>query len=122
MTTQTQVRSTEEALSIEDTSARSALKLALEALEDYVEEYGPHEKDSGAAYVITAIKEALEQPASYKQEPVGFAVMQKPWVGLTDEEIDKYFNEQWCGYSGYHDCFKEVMCWQEAKLKEKNFS
>ena len=55
-----------------------ALKLALEALEDYVEEYGPHEKDSGAAYAITAIREALahtlevrEQPAQ-QQEPVAW--------------------------------------------------
>ena len=44
----------------------------------------------------------------------------RPWVGLTDEEIDRYFDEQWGGYSSYHDCFKEVMRWQEAKLKEKN--
>ena len=48
---------------------RQALELALEALEDYVEEYGPHEKDSGAAYAITAIKEALAQP---EQEPVAY--------------------------------------------------
>jgi hypothetical protein len=45
---------------------------------------------------------------------------QRTWVGLTDGEIDKYFDEEWSGYSSYHDCFKEVMRWQEAKLKEKN--
>ena len=39
----------------------AALRQALEALEDYVEEYGPHEKDSGAAYAITAAKQALEK-------------------------------------------------------------
>ena len=41
---------------------RQTLELALEALEDYVEEYGPHEKDSGVAYAITAMKELLAQP------------------------------------------------------------
>jgi hypothetical protein len=46
-----------------------ALRLALEVLQDYVEEYGPHEKDSGAAYAITAIKQALEQP---EPEPVAW--------------------------------------------------
>jgi hypothetical protein len=53
----------------EQGQVRQALELALEALEDYVEEYGPHEKDSGAAYAITAIKEALAQP---EQEPVAY--------------------------------------------------
>lgn len=38
-----------------------AMKQALEALEDYVEEYGPHEKDSGAAYVITALRQAIAE-------------------------------------------------------------
>ena len=42
------------------------------------------------------------------------------WVGLTDEEIDNYLDKQWLGYGSYHDCFKEVIRWQEAKLKEKN--
>lgn len=49
-----------------------------------------------------------------------YGLAQRTWVGLTDEEIDKYFNEEWAGYSSYHDCFKEVMRWQETKLKEKN--
>jgi hypothetical protein len=44
----------------------------------------------------------------------------RPWVGLTKKEIEKYFNDEWVGYSSYHDCFIEVMRWQEAKLKEKN--
>jgi hypothetical protein len=38
---------------------REALKLALELIQDYVDEHGPHDKDSGAQYAITAIKEAL---------------------------------------------------------------
>ena len=47
-----------------------ALKLALEALEDYVEEYGPHEKDSGAAYAITTIREALNAPLAQERSSV----------------------------------------------------
>ena len=122
---------------------RQALELALEALEDYVEEYGPHEKDSGAAYAITAIKEALAQP---EQEPVAYinieerklewaykymswdtptvvnlpkiplytTLPQRTWVGLTDEEI----------YEAVKD--REGSSWRvivdaiEAKLKERN--
>jgi hypothetical protein len=44
----------------------------------------------------------------------------REWVGLTDEEVSKYFEERWTGYSGYFSCFEEVMKWAEAKLKEKN--
>lgn len=41
--------------------------------------------------------------------PVGFAVMQKPWVGLTDEEIER-------DYYGRHDFVRAV----ELRIKEKN--
>jgi len=112
MTTQTQVRSTEEALSIEDTSARSALKMALELIQDYVDDYGPHDKDSGAQYTLTAIKEALAQLASYTQEPVGFAVMQKPWAGLTYEEQEEIVSNS----HSIRDCITKTT----EKLKEKN--
>ena len=43
-----------------------ALKLTLEALQDYVDEYGPWSDDSGAQYVLRVGKEALAQP---EQEP-----------------------------------------------------
>ena len=63
-----------------------ALKLALEALEDYVEEYGPHEQDSGAAYAITAIREALsEQPAPATE------------LRKQQEPVAVYISETWCG-------------------------
>ncbi len=52
-------------------SSVRAMKLALEALEDYVEEYGPHEKDSGAAYVINALRQALETEQAMKDAIVG---------------------------------------------------
>ena len=43
-----------------------ALKLTLEALQDYVDEYGPWSDDSGAQYVLRVGKEALAKPS---QEP-----------------------------------------------------
>jgi hypothetical protein len=44
----------------------------------------------------------------------------KQWVSLTDEEVSKYFEERWTGYSGYFSCFEEVMKWAEEKLRIKN--
>jgi hypothetical protein len=41
---------------------RKVMELALEALQDYVDEYGPWSDDSGAQYVLRVIKEALAQP------------------------------------------------------------
>jgi hypothetical protein len=46
--------------------------------------------------------------------------VKKEWVGLTEDEVDQYFKDEWYSYSSYHNCFKEIMRWQEAKLKEKN--
>ena len=43
----------------------------------------------------------------------------KEWVGLTEEEINKYFLDNWARYYSYHGCFREVMRWQEERLKEK---
>ena len=51
---------------------RQALELALEALHDYVDEYGPWSDDSGAQYVLKVGKEALAQP---EQEPVANVVL-----------------------------------------------
>ena len=108
---------------------REALKLALEALKIWEQMYP---KSSASPYrtpAITAIKEALAQPA---QEPVALVIdgvlvksalpekytghlytapPQREWVGLTDEEINKCAEAQdpiWIA--------KNV----EAKLKEKN--
>ena len=110
-----------------------ALKLALEALEDVCgwrcnAEYNPCFQREA----ITAIKEALAQPA---QEPVALVISgalvkselpenytghlytnppQREWVGLTDE--------QWQIFADTLECFitrqqKDII---EAKLKEKN--
>jgi len=113
--------------------SKEAMKLALEALR----------KSMQGNLVFDEAKEAFKalEKALANQEPppmecktdaekIAYAFgwfkalelnpAQKPWVGLTDDEIDNYFNEEWIGYSSYHNSFKEVMRWQEAKLKEKN--
>ena len=139
---------------------REALKLALEALRMADElcrghgvdfkEYGlEFDKDIQVKYreAITAIKEALAQPA---QEPVahfGSAYVnengvhittvlgpvaipqdaklyttppQRPWVGLTDEETQAYWDwEDWQTGAGRSTIFEMVRD-IETKLKEKN--
>jgi len=83
------------------------MKLALEVIQDYVDEYGPHDKDSGAQYVMNQLEQAIAE--SEKQ--------QRTWVGLTDEEIQA----EWL-LTPQHD--KAEGLWfgrrLEAKLKEKN--
>jgi len=72
-----------------------ALKLALEALNK------TREYQQGYAFAVTAAKniaEALAQP------------VQRPWVGLTETEIDEWTPE-------IHGVIRSI----EAKLKEKNF-
>ena len=51
---------------------RKVFELALEALQDYVDEHGPWSDDSGAQYVLRVGKEALAQP---EQEPVANVVL-----------------------------------------------
>ena len=46
------------------------VKLAREVIQDYIDEYGPHEKDSGAAYTLMKLDQAIEQ--AQKQEPVAW--------------------------------------------------
>ena len=111
---------------------RQALELALEALEDYVEEYGPHEKDSGAAYAITAIKEALAQPEQEQQidtlkrclfqmqeaakdlveQAKSLPPPQRTWVGLTYEEQEEIV----LSAHSIRDAINKT----DWKLKEKN--
>ena len=40
----------------------------------------------------------------------------KPWVGLTDEEIEQGKKESWVS----EQAFESAVWWAEAKLKEKN--
>ena len=83
---------------------QEALTMALEALEFIPKSgsmLGTH-AEAKRLEAITAIKKALAQ---------------RTWVGLTNQEIDSYFEDH--GYSTseyYYPVIKDI----EAKLKEKN--
>jgi hypothetical protein len=93
---------------------QEALKLALEALE-----WCHGGEPCGTAEAIAVVEKALAQP---EQEPVidkSAAIRiatalgwtpPRPWVGLTDEEIDSI------NYTSAYMLAREV----EAKLKERN--
>ena len=118
---------------------KEALKLALEALE-FIPESGSmlgFYAEAKRHKAIIVIKEALAQPEEQqscdKQEPiVGLQcvncqitieslndkvmwLMERPWVGLTDEEIKAMDASTTSNSSFYAGAF-----WAEAKLKEKN--
>ena len=101
-----------------------ALKLA----RDWIAER-PADRPVSAGKMISIIDRALAQPEQYtdivsdggldprnkfdaqpEQEPVGFAVMERPWVGLTNEEIEN------CMCMSIQKTCRAI----EAKLKEKN--
>ena len=130
-------------------SKDEALKLALEALYDIIPANANREEINRIQQkAITAIKEALAQP---EQEPVAYpegdvvgpcvcgswpggkcfkcpritTPPQRPWVGLTDEEMEATFIEcggKWNGdYWRIEDAdFHPFLRTIEAKLKEKN--
>ena len=116
---------------------QEALKLALEAL---ITASGHVNNEAFVKVMMArdAVVEALAQP---EQEPVGQVVnatdkafeckfvkilpigtklythSQRTWVGLTDEEIDSYFEDHgWSPSENYYPVIKDI----EAKLKEKN--
>jgi len=87
-----------------------ALKLALEALENGMKFVWTDPEREAGFVAIDAIKEALAQP-------------QRPWVGLTDEEVEKldcvqalWQDEGECEIHGVKEFYRNI----EAKLKEKN--
>ena len=81
---------------------REAAQRALETLEDV---FGKNKIDVGA---INMLRAALAEPAIKESLTV-----QRPWVGLTDEEIDKW------NIVG-HESLREFVRSLEAKLREKN--
>ena len=108
---------------------QEALKLALEALEDTVN--GCICRNCiNQVEVITAIKEALAQPEPFKPDWNTEAVLveemqrmakrieelevlaQRPWVGLTDEEITNALKK----YQGWREFAAEL----DAILERKN--
>jgi len=115
------------------------LKLALEALENLINYDYSGQPDNGidlaGAEAITAIKEALAQPAQQPQVRTGNCLLcgvcaseghkiqaQRPWVGLTyddKKQIARKANYHWEMTAGeYAERTGQLT---EAKLKEKNF-
>jgi hypothetical protein len=95
------------------TKEQEALKLALEALTySGLKPEGTCDVDKAA---IAAIKEALAQPA------------QRPWVGLTEEEIDDIFwqhesrTEHQVPIYPYERAIEAKLKAVNGFLKEKNF-
>lgn len=76
------------------------------------------EKDKGKHY--TAKDKYSAAPEERYNESGQLIELHPKWVGLTEEEINKYFLDNWARYYSYHGCFREVMRWQEERLKEKN--
>jgi hypothetical protein len=113
-----------------DSVEREALKLALEALITITDAiYVNSQQEADAVYkandAITAIKEALAQPAQepWPEEPFGHMAggvqpPQRPWVGLTDEDMKKswYDMENIMGWYSFQEVARAI----EAKLKERN--
>ena len=46
----------------------------------------------------------------------GLLTPQRPWVGLTDEEIEQGCKESWVT----EQAFQSAVWWAEARLKDKN--
>jgi len=102
---------------MDDDDMKEVLKLALEALINY-EMLGVPEIEEA----IAAAKKALAQPA---QKPVAWAGVdfdinttppQRPWVGLTAEEILDLFDATNVYGSKWIEFARDV----EIKLKERN--
>jgi hypothetical protein len=56
-------------------------------------------------------------PTVVNLERIPLYTHQRTWVGLTDEEIDSYFEDHgWSPSEYYYPVIKDI----EAKLKEKN--
>ena len=87
--------------------SKEAMKLALEALEK-ADRHCPVNTEAKVfvRLSITALREALaEQPPA-----------QRPWQGLTDQEIEQGCKESWVT----EQAWQSAVWWAEAKLKEKN--
>jgi hypothetical protein len=106
-------------------SAQQALDKKAENARELGLDYEPAQQEP-VALVIDGVLVKSELPEKYtghlytsppaQQEPVGFAVMQLPWVGLTDEEIDDLSRTMVKGNKSVNWLCQAI----EAKLKEKN--
>jgi len=95
---------------------RQEVLRAIKALEEAL---AKQEQDKPVA-VVTGVyggRFVVEPTNSAMVLPVNMALYTRPQPRkqLTDEQIDAYLESEWTGYSSYHDCFKEIVRWTEAK-------
>lgn len=109
--------------------SREAMKQALEALEwnlPVIEDYGDKEQLNRQHKAITALRQALDQPAAFTPEiaailnenqrmraELKFNSSQHEWVGLTDGDAYRILEDKTTDWM-------QKWCAIEAKLKEKN--
>jgi len=101
--------------------SREAMQQALEVIQDYRDEYGPHREDSGAAYIITALKERLAQEDAINEIE---AEAKKKLRRMQDDIRDKLKAQpvqddgvcRHCGGSGCVAC--DARCLPEQPVQE----
>jgi hypothetical protein len=79
------------------------------------------ELTAGLRAELTKLEQRLAripQPVPVKTYSGGkpWPVQPKPWVGLTDEDIEQGHKESWVD----KQAFESAVWWAEKKLKEKN--
>jgi hypothetical protein len=84
---------------------RAAAQAALETLEDV---FGKDKIDVSA---INNLRAALAEPAIKES-----LTAQRPWVGLTDEEITEIRLKMFDAFATNYEAYRAI----EAKLREKN--
>jgi hypothetical protein len=67
---------------------------------------------------VANVKIAMEYAAKIEREALEDRLGK--WVGLTDEEVWFYFENEWPTYISYYDVFKMILEWQEEKLRSRN--
>ena len=64
------------------------------------------------------VKIAMEYAAKIDREALESRIGK--WVGLTEEEVWFYFENEWPTYDNYYGVFKLILEWQEEELRKKN--
>ena len=73
-------------------------------------------EDEEFARIEAEIKRRQPVPVKTYHDGKPWPVAPKPWVGLTDEDIEQGHKESWVD----KQAFESAVWWAEKKLKEKN--
>jgi hypothetical protein len=73
-------------------------------------------EDEEFARIDAEIKRRQPVPVKTYHDGKPWPVQPKPWVGLTDEDIEQGHKESWVD----KQAFESAVWWAEKKLKEKN--